>query len=126
MMTCPMYASHVCVRAHLTLEERCSAQADKRIVAHSCKPFVACPGLHKACVTAVQFVASARQKVQHGPMYRVRAMQWLCCSQTLSALHAALSQAASLFPEFALAGLSPCFQICIFHNLRHNTVQLLA
>ncbi|KAK9844515.1 hypothetical protein WJX74_003480 [Apatococcus lobatus] len=53
---------------------------------------------------AEQYVSEARQATQHGPAYRARAMQWMCCQQHDLALQAALHQATSLFIEFALAG----------------------
>lgn len=53
----------------------------------------------------LQYVHKARQGTQHGPSYRARAMQWMCCQQHEWALRAALHQAASLFIEFALAGV---------------------
>ena len=53
----------------------------------------------------LQYVDKARQATQHGPLYRARAMQWMCCQQDDVALTAALHQATSLFSEFALAGV---------------------
>ncbi|KAK9868324.1 hypothetical protein WJX84_000355 [Apatococcus fuscideae] len=53
---------------------------------------------------ATQYAGKARLATAHGPGYRARAMQWMCCSHDAPALWAALDQATCLFREFCLAG----------------------